>query len=91
MVYSSATLHTPQEVVQSNLLENTAMSIHPQPIDPVLEDTAHLARAAFPKGNLYMRMRDVLGTIYDDEEPSLGAILRDKRRTDKGPRPKRDP
>jgi hypothetical protein len=25
-------------------------------------------RAAFLKGNLYMQMRDVLGTIYDDED-----------------------
>jgi len=27
-----------------------------------------MARAAFPKGNVYMQMRDVLGTIYDDED-----------------------
>ena len=44
------------------------MSMHPQPIGPVPEDTARVARAAFPKGNLYMQMRDVLGTIYDDED-----------------------
>jgi transposase len=44
------------------------MSMHPQPIGPVPEDTARVARAAFPKGNLYMHMRDVLGTIYDDED-----------------------
>jgi hypothetical protein len=41
---------------------------HPQPIGLVPEDTARVARAAFPKGNLYMQMRDVLGTIYDDED-----------------------
>jgi transposase len=41
---------------------------HPQPIGLVPEDTAHVARAAFPKGNVYMQMRDVLGTIYDDED-----------------------
>jgi transposase len=34
----------------------------------VPEDTARVARAAFPKGNLYMQMRDVLGTIYGDED-----------------------
>lgn len=44
------------------------MSMHPQPIGPVPEDTARVARAAFPKGNLYMQIRDVLGTIYDDED-----------------------
>ena len=44
------------------------MSMHPQRIGPVPEDTARVARAAFPKGNLYMHMRDVLGTIYADED-----------------------
>jgi len=44
------------------------MSMHPQPIGSVPEDTARVARAAFPKGNVYMQMRDVLGTIYDDED-----------------------
>jgi len=27
-----------------------------------------VARAAFPKGNVYMQIRDVLGTIYEDED-----------------------
>jgi transposase len=44
------------------------MSMHPQPVGTVPEDTALVAKAAFPKGNLYMQMRDVLGTIYDDED-----------------------
>jgi hypothetical protein len=44
------------------------MSMRPKPIGPVPEDTARVARAAFPKGNLYMQMRDVLGTIYADED-----------------------
>jgi transposase len=44
------------------------MSIHPQPIAPIPEDTARVARAAFPKGNLYMKMRDELGTIYQDQQ-----------------------
>jgi len=44
------------------------MSMHPQPIGLVPEDTARVARAAFPKGNLYMQIRDVLGSIYDDED-----------------------
>ena len=43
------------------------MSLHPQPLGPVPEETARVARAAFPKGNLYMRMRDELGRLYEDE------------------------
>ena len=42
------------------------MSLHPQPIGPVPEETARIARAAFPKGNAYTQMRDILGTVYDD-------------------------
>ena len=44
------------------------MSMHPQPIGPVPQVTARVARAAFPKGNVYMQMREVLGTIFDDED-----------------------
>jgi transposase len=44
------------------------MSMRPKPIGPVPEDTARVARAAFPKGTTYIQMRDVLGAIYDDED-----------------------
>ena len=44
------------------------MSMHPRPIGPVPEDAARVARAAFPEGTTYMRTRDVLGAIYDDED-----------------------
>jgi transposase len=44
------------------------MSLHSDPIGPVPEETARIARAAFRKGNLCIRLRDVLGTIYVDEE-----------------------
>jgi len=30
------------------------MSLHPTPITPVPEETARVARAAFPKGNRYL-------------------------------------
>jgi transposase len=43
------------------------MSMQPQTIDPIPEDTARVARAAFPTGNPYMRMRDDLGVFYRDE------------------------
>ena len=32
------------------------MSMHPQPIGPVPEDTARVARAAFPKGNVSLEL-----------------------------------
>jgi transposase len=43
------------------------MSLNPCPIEPVPEETARVARAAFPKGNRYMTMRDVLGVIYSND------------------------
>lgn len=32
------------------------------------EETVRIARAAFPKGNAYMRIRDELGELYEDEK-----------------------
>ena len=43
------------------------MSLHPQDIPPVPEETRRVAQAAFPRGNIYMRLRDALGAIYDDQ------------------------
>ena len=43
------------------------MSLNPQEIGPIPEETARVARAAYPKGNVWMRMRDELGPIYQDE------------------------
>ena len=43
------------------------MSLHPSPVDPVPEETARVARAAFPKGSVAIRIRDELGVIYRDE------------------------
>ncbi len=37
------------------------MSIDPQTDYPIPEDTQRVDRAAFPKGNLYMRIRNELG------------------------------
>ncbi len=44
------------------------MSLKPQAISPVPAETIRVARAAYPKGNVYMQMRDVLGSIYTDED-----------------------
>jgi len=45
-----------------------AMSLKPQPIGPIPEETARIARAAYPSGNIYLQLRDTLGTIYEDEQ-----------------------
>src|SRR5690242_2042333 len=37
-------------------------------MSPVPDETARIARAAVPKGNVYVQMRDVLGAIYTDEQ-----------------------
>ena len=42
------------------------MSIQPAPIDPVPDQTRRVARAAFPKGNPYLTLRDQLGAIFQD-------------------------
>ena len=42
------------------------MSLNPQPIPPVPEETILVAVAAFPKGNIYLRLRDELGVFYTD-------------------------
>jgi transposase len=39
------------------------MSLHAKLVTVVPEETARVARAAFPQGNLYMRMRDEIGVI----------------------------
>jgi transposase len=43
------------------------MSLQPQPTGPIPDETQRVARAAFPKGNVYMRMRDELGEVYTDD------------------------
>jgi transposase len=44
------------------------MTLHPQAIGPVPEETARGARAACPKGNPYLAMRDLLGPLYEDQQ-----------------------
>ena len=55
------------------------MTLHPQFISDIPEETYRVAKAIFPQGNLYMQMRDVLGTIYADEQfanlyPNVGQL-----------------
>jgi hypothetical protein len=42
------------------------MSLQLHPIGPIPEETERVARSAFPKSNIYLRLRDELGAIYDD-------------------------
>jgi transposase len=44
------------------------MSLRPQAIPPIPEETARIAHAIFPDGNVYMRMRDQLGTLHQDQD-----------------------
>src|SRR3954470_3190086 len=44
------------------------MSLQPRPTPPVPDDTARVARAAFPKGNPYLRLRDELGSLFGDDD-----------------------
>lgn len=44
------------------------MSLRPQPVPPVPAETARVARAAFPKGNLYLLLRDELGALVEDQD-----------------------
>jgi transposase len=43
------------------------MSIHPQNIPDIPQQTVEVARASFPKGNIYMKIRDTLGSIFEEE------------------------
>jgi len=42
------------------------MSLHMKDVFAVPEETKRVARAAFPKGNAYMRFRDEIGPVYAD-------------------------
>lgn len=44
------------------------MTLFPQALGPIPEETARIARAANPKGTLAMWLRDALGAIYTDAD-----------------------
>ena len=53
------------------------MSLKPDPIQPVPEETARIAHAAFRRGNPLLSLRDELGAIFADADfadlfPRLG-------------------
>jgi transposase len=44
------------------------MSLHPQPVPAIPEQTSRVAHAAFPRDHVYLRMRDEFGSIFADDE-----------------------
>lgn len=44
------------------------MSLIAEPIMEIPEETVRVAQAALPKGNIYLRMREQLGTFYTDDQ-----------------------
>lgn len=44
------------------------MTLHPVNQWFVPKETSDVARACFPKGNVYMKMYDSLGVLYSDED-----------------------
>ena len=44
------------------------MSLQPEPLSEIPAETARIARAAFRKGNVIMRLRDEFGTLYADAD-----------------------
>src|SRR5262245_2983521 len=45
-----------------------SMSLHAALGYAIPDETARIARAAFPKGNPYLRIRDTLGSIYTNPD-----------------------
>lgn len=44
------------------------MSLHARNVPDIPEETVRIAKAVFRKGNVYMQMRDVLGTLFTDDQ-----------------------
>jgi transposase len=44
------------------------MSMQPQDVPEIPNDTFEVAKAVFPEGNLYLQMREQLGIIYKDHD-----------------------
>jgi transposase len=52
-----------------SLLKNRSkkMTLHPRTDFAIPEETIRVARAAYPRGNALMKMRDAPGTLYQDQ------------------------
>jgi len=47
--------------------EKKVVSLKPEPIGPIPQETVRIAKAACPQGSTFMKMRDVLGVFFADE------------------------
>ena len=52
----------------NSFIQEITMSLQPVSIYIVPEQTARVARAAFPQGGQCMRLYDQLGTIFQDQD-----------------------
>src|SRR5260370_36139109 len=59
LVFSEMVLHIHRE-------EKEVMSLKPEPIGPIPQETARVAKAACPKGSTFIQMRDELGVLFED-------------------------
>lgn len=66
LVYSAAALHTPRGGSDSQILGGGSHVDAATTDRPVPEETVRVAEAAFPKGSIYVQMRDELGVVYHD-------------------------
>src|SRR5215470_1718669 len=48
--------------------KDKSMTMYPQEIGTIPEETRRIAQAACPKGTLAMRLREALGALYQDEQ-----------------------
>jgi transposase len=65
------------KIEQSEHQGDLPTSLKPKKIPDIPEETKRIARLSFPKGNIYIQMRDELGVLYEDAEfaslfPSCG-------------------
>jgi transposase len=49
-------------------MRRSNMSMRPQAVPPVPEETMRVARLILPEGNRYLLLRDELGALYQDEQ-----------------------
>ncbi len=59
------------------------MSMHPQAIPPIPEETARVARAALPRSNTYLTLRDQLAILYEDQ--AFSALFSERGRPAEAP------
>src|SRR5262245_50733540 len=71
------------------LLQEAPMSLHPAPAAPVPDESARVARAAFPQGNAWIQLRDAVGPLYDDA--SFAPLFATRGRPSETPGSRSDP